>query len=40
MPPQVFWAVLVVAVLVLVALVVRLIRNSDAESTPASDPSG
>jgi hypothetical protein len=34
--PQIFWAVLIVAVLVLLALVVRLVRKSDAHSTPAT----
>lgn len=36
MSPQIFWAVLGLAVLVLVALVVRLVRKSDVQSTPAT----
>jgi hypothetical protein len=36
MSPQVFWGVLIVAVLVLVTLVVRLVRKSDVQSTPAT----
>jgi hypothetical protein len=36
MSPQVFWGVLIVAVLVLLTLVVRLVRKSDVHSTPAS----
>lgn len=36
MSPQVFWGVLIVAVLILVALVVRLVRKSDVQSTPAT----
>ena len=36
MSPQIFWGVLSVAVLVLVALVVRLVRKSDVQSTPAT----
>ena len=36
MSPQIFWGVLIVAVLVLVTLVVRLIRKSDVQSTPAT----
>jgi hypothetical protein len=36
MPPQVFWGVLILAVLVLLALVVRLVRKSDVQSTPAA----
>jgi hypothetical protein len=36
MSPQVFWSVLIVAVLVLLTLVVRLVRKSDVQSTPAS----
>jgi hypothetical protein len=36
MSPRLFWGVLVVAVLVLVTLVVRLVRKSDVQSTPAS----
>ncbi len=35
MSPQLFWGVLIVAVLVLVTLVVRLVRKSDVQSTPA-----
>jgi hypothetical protein len=35
MSPQVFWGVLIVAVLVLLALVVRLMRKADVQSTPA-----
>jgi hypothetical protein len=34
--PQLFWGVLIVAVLVLLTLVVRLIRKSDVQSTPAT----
>ena len=34
--PQLFWGVLIVAVLVLVTLVVRLVRKSDVQSTPAA----
>jgi len=34
--PRVFWGVLIVAVLVLVTLVVRLLRKSDVQSTPAT----
>jgi hypothetical protein len=36
MSPQIFWAVLGLAVLVLVGLVVHLIRKSDVQSTPAT----
>jgi hypothetical protein len=36
MSPQVFWGVLILAVLVLLTLVVRLIRKSDVQSTPAT----
>jgi hypothetical protein len=36
MSPKMFWGVLSVAVLVLIALVVRLIRKSDVQSTPAT----
>lgn len=36
MSPKVFWGVLIVAVLVLLALVVRLVRKSDVQSTPAT----
>ena len=36
MSPQIFWGVLIVAVLVLLALVVRLLRKSDVQSTPAT----
>ena len=36
MSPQIFWGVLSVAVLVLIALVVRLVRKSDVQSTPAT----
>ena len=36
MSPQVFWGVLIVAVLVLLTLVVRLVRKSDVQSTPAT----
>jgi hypothetical protein len=36
MSPRVFWGVLIVAVLVLITLLVRLVRKSDAESTPAA----
>jgi hypothetical protein len=36
MSPRVFWGVLIVAVLVLLALVVRLVRKSDVQSTPAT----
>jgi hypothetical protein len=36
MSPRVFWGVLIVAVLVLVTLVVRLVRKSDVQSTPAT----
>lgn len=36
MSPQIFWGVLIVAVLVLVTLVVRLVRKSDVQSTPAT----
>jgi uncharacterized protein DUF3999 len=36
MSPPVFWGVLIVAVLVLIALVVRLMRKSDVQSTPAT----
>jgi hypothetical protein len=35
MSPRVFWGVLIVAVLVLLTLVVRLVRKSDVQSTPA-----
>jgi hypothetical protein len=34
--PQIFWGVLGVAVLVLIGLVVRLVRKSDVQSTPAT----
>jgi len=34
--PPIFWGVLGVAVLVLIALVVRLVRKSDVQSTPAT----
>jgi hypothetical protein len=34
--PRIFWGVLIGAVLVLVALVVRLVRKSDVQSTPAA----
>jgi hypothetical protein len=36
MSPQIFWGVLIVAVLVLLTLVVRLVRKSDVQSTPAT----
>jgi Protein of unknown function (DUF3999) len=36
MSPQIFWGVLIIAVLVLVTLVVRLVRKSDVQSTPAT----
>ena len=36
MSPQIFWGVLIVAVVVLIALVVRLVRKSDVQSTPAT----
>lgn len=36
MSPRLFWGVLIVAVLVLVTLVVRLVRKSDVQSTPAT----
>ena len=36
MSPTLFWGVLIVAVLVLLALVVRLVRKSDVQSTPAT----
>ena len=36
MSPQLFWGVLIAAVLVLVALVARLVRQSDVQSTPAA----
>ena len=36
MSPRLFWGVLIVAVLVLVALVVRLVKKSDVQSTPAA----
>jgi hypothetical protein len=36
MSPQVFWGVLIVAVLVLLVLVVRLMRKADVQSTPAT----
>jgi uncharacterized protein DUF3999 len=36
MSPKLFWGVLIVAVLVLLALVVRLVRKSDVQSTPAT----
>jgi hypothetical protein len=36
MSPQVFWGVLIVAVLVLLTLVVRLVKKSDVQSTPAT----
>jgi hypothetical protein len=36
MSPQVFWGVLIVAVLVLVTLVIRLVKKSDVQSTPAT----
>jgi hypothetical protein len=36
MSPRVFWGVLIAAVLVLIALVVRLVRKSDVQSTPAT----
>lgn len=36
MSPTLFWGVLIVAVLVLLTLVVRLVRKSDVQSTPAS----
>jgi len=36
MSPQVFWGVLILAVLVLLTLVVRLMRKSDVQSTPAT----
>jgi len=36
MSPQIFWGVLIVAVLVLLTLVVRLLRKSDVQSTPAT----
>lgn len=36
MSPQIFWGVLGVAVLVLIGLVVRLVRKSDVQSTPAT----
>jgi hypothetical protein len=35
MSPQLFWGVLIAAVLVLVALVVRLVMTSDVQSRPA-----
>ena len=35
MSPQLFWGVLIVAVLVLLTLVVRLVRKSDVQSRPA-----
>jgi hypothetical protein len=34
--PRLFWGVLIVAVLVLITLVVRLVRKSDVQSTPAT----
>ena len=34
--PPIFWGVLIVAVLVLIGLVVRLVRKSDVQSTPAT----
>lgn len=36
MSPQIFWGVLIVAVLVLLTLVVRMVRKSDVQSTPAT----
>jgi hypothetical protein len=36
MSPQIFWAVLTAAVLILIGLVVRLVRKSDVQSTPAT----
>jgi hypothetical protein len=36
MSPMMFWGVLIVAVLVLLTLVVRLLRKSDVQSTPAT----
>jgi hypothetical protein len=36
MSPQIFWGVLSVAVLMLIGLVVRLVRKSDVQSTPAT----
>ena len=36
MSPQIFWGVLIVAMLVLLTLVVRLLRKSDVQSTPAT----
>jgi hypothetical protein len=36
MSPQIFWGVLSLAVLVLIGLVVRLVRKSDVQSTPAT----
>jgi hypothetical protein len=36
MSPGLFWSVLSGAVLVLVALVVRLVRKADVQSTPAA----
>ncbi len=36
MSPRLFWGVLIVAVLVLVTLVVRLVKKSDVQSTPAT----
>ncbi|HKH74719.1 MAG TPA: DUF3999 family protein [Vicinamibacterales bacterium] len=36
MSPQIFWAVLSAAVLILIGLVVRLVRKSDVQSTPAT----
>jgi len=36
MSPQIFWGVLIIAVLVLLTLVVRLLRKSDVQSTPAT----
>jgi hypothetical protein len=36
MSPQIFWGVLILAVLVLLTLVVRLVRKSDVQSTPAT----
>ena len=36
MSPQLFWGVLIVAVLVLLTLVVRLVRKADIPSTPAA----
>ena len=34
--PRVFWGVLIAAVVVLLALIVRLVRKEDAASSPAA----